>query len=614
MSSIPPADSTVQAISCQTAIRPMWIRALIVIVVLATFAPVCRHAFVTWDDNYTLNENPLIQHPSPASLLFYWRHGFMDLYVPVTYTAWTGVAFVSQVIGHRDPTGKLDPRVFHAASVLVHAVNALLVFGLLRLLLRRAWPAAAGALLFALHPVQVETVAWASGLKDLLCGMFSLIALGQYVRAIQPAEAGQADRSVQRRRAHYILGLAAMLLGMLSKPTAMVTPLMALILDLLVLRRPWRKALVSIAPYVALAVPCLIWTKLWQPANYLRHIPLWQRPLIAADALAFYLFKLLIPVHLAYDYSRAPWVVIGKGWAFFTWLLPATFAATLLIFRKRAALLIAAALLLVAGVAPVLGFSTFDFEMISTVADHYLYLAMLGPALAAAWTLTLVPGRSSFSATQPMAALPRWPAWVAGLTLAVLAARSADQERYWQDSRTFFSHALAVTPQSWSSWYGLGCLSHTEGRELAARATAEAADLSSSSRDRLAANDKLSEAMDYYEHTIRLNPNDVAGRHGYAALLMYFGRNREAVQAFAEVLRRRDTMSPAAQSQFYPDTDLLGQCLYNTGRPDLAIRAFRDALRLRPPPPGAAEHLKAMEAILAARTRQHLAVTGLPSN
>lgn len=201
------------------------------------------------------------------------------------------------------------------------------------------------------------------------------------------------------------------------------------------------------------------------------------------------------------------------------------------------------------------------------------------------------------------------PAWIAAVALAALAARSADQERHWQDSRTFFSYALEVTPRSWSSWYGLACLSHVQGRELATRATAEAAAGQSSRQDRMAANGKLHEALEFYEQTLRLNPDDVAGRHGYAAILMYFGRSREAAEAFVEVLRRRDMMAPAARIQYFQDTDLLGQCLYNSGRPDLAVRAFRAAVRLQPPPPGSVEHLRTMEAILAARAKPGPAIT-----
>jgi tetratricopeptide (TPR) repeat protein len=518
----------------------------------------------------------------------------MDLYVPVTYTAWSGVALVSRAVS-RD--GSPDPRVFHAASVLVHAFNAVLVFLLLRRLLKIPWPAAAGAMLFALHPVQVETVAWASGFKDLLCATFSLIALHQYVLAVQTTAADERARSIGRRRLHHALGLLGMLLGMLSKPTAMVTPMLAVAIDLLVLGRSWRRVLFSATPYFALAIPCVVWTKLCQPASYLRHVPVWQRPLIAADALAFYLYKLLLPVRLTYDYGRSPWTIFQKHWAWFTWLAPAGVAAGLIVSRQRARPLVAAALLLVIGVAPVLGLTTFDFEMISTVADHYLYLAMLGPALAAAWALTRLPAAN------------RLPALATCLVLALCAARSADQMRHWQDSRAFFAHTLELNPQSWSAWYGLGYLDHMEGRELAARATAEAAHGIDPTPDRLAANDRLREAMNSYQHAVELNEFDLAAHHGYGAMLLYFGRYQEAGRQFVEVLRRRNSLAPSMRPNYYADTDFLGQCLFFCGRADEAAEVFRDAAALRPAPADAALHLRAAEAVVARRNAARPAIT-----
>lgn len=569
--------------------RHAWIRPLILVAVLVVFAPICRHAFVAWDDDYTIEQNPRMQHPSAQTLLHYWRHGFMDLYVPVTYTVWTGLAMASKAIGRAGWKEGLDPLFFHAASVAVHAINALLVYSLLRRLLRTPWPAAGGALLFALHPVQVETVAWTSGMKDLLCGMFSLLALNQYVCAVEPDAPGAEQASEKRRRVHYAIGMAAMLLGMLSKPTAMVTPLLATVIDLLLLRRPWRRVLISVAPYFLLAIPCMIWTKLCQPARFLREVPLWHRGLVAADALAFYLCKLVFPAHLTYDYGRAPWTIFQKHWAWFTWLLPAAVAAGLFVYRRRTTPLTAAAILLVVGVAPVLGFTSFDFEMISTVADHYLYLAMLGPALAAAWALAYVRAK------------PQRLAVATSMILALLAARSADQVRHWQNSRTFFMHAIELNPESWSSWYGLAFVNHMEGRELATQATAEAGQGLDAMPDRVAANELLNAALECYRRTIEINVYDVAAHHGYATMLMYFGRHEEAAREFLAVVRLRDSLGPASQPNYYVDNDLLGQCLLYCGRADEAANAFRAALLLQPAPPEAAAHLKVAENVLAAR-------------
>lgn len=569
---------------------------LIVAATLAAFAPVVRHEFVAWDDDFTLQLNPRMRNPSVENMAYYWRHSFMDLYVPVTYTVWSGLAFVAKAIGTPGPDGSPDPRIFHAASILVHAINATLVFWLLRRFLKKPWPAAAGALLFALHPLQVEAVAWASGLKDLLCATFCLTAVAQYVQSVQPAESGEAERSPARRRVHYALSLAAMALGMLSKPGAIIVPALIVVIDLLMLGRPWRRVLASAAPFVLLAVPCIVWTRICQPSDYLRYVPLWKRPLVAADALAFYLYKLLVPARQAFDYGRSPWAIFEKHYGWFTWVVPATIAVALFVRRRTATTLVAAALLTVIGVAPVLGFNSFDFEMISTVADHYFYLAMLGPALAAAWAVDRWMAHVGADAQ-------RRPAVLCGLILCLFAARTLDQERHWRDSREFFTHTLAVNPDSWSSWFGLGYINHTEGRELLVKATAEAKAGNDPTVDQLEGKAMLADAMECYRRTVLLSDYNVAAYHGYGAMLMFFGRFDEAADEFRQVLGRRNHLRPIVRSKYYDDTDLLGQCLMACGKPDEAVLAFRAATRLDPPPAEAAAHLRAAEMVLAQRDK-----------
>src|SRR5258706_771380 len=116
--------------------------------------------------------------------------------------------------------GPLPAGLFHAASLLFHILTSLVVFALLRRLVVNPTAVLFGALLFALHPVQVETVAWASGLKDVLCGFLILTAVWQYLRF--------ASAQPPRPRLPYVLAPAAFVLAILAKPTAMVTPLLAL--------------------------------------------------------------------------------------------------------------------------------------------------------------------------------------------------------------------------------------------------------------------------------------------------------------------------------------------------------------------------------------------------
>lgn len=580
---------------------------MLMALVLLTFVSVCRHDFVNWDDPETIQENPRITHPSPGNVWYYWRHPHMGLYVPVTYTVWSALAAVARVDGPDAPPGTLDAGVFHAASLVLHLLNVLLVYAILRRLLSREMSArsaslcgAAGALLFGLHPVQVETIAWASGMKDLLCATFTLAAVREYLRYARPDLKQGADGTASPARwRHYALGMAALLLAMLSKPTAMVTPLLLLVIDALVLRRPLRVVLRSVVPWFALVAPCLVWTKLIQPGTYLVQTPLWARPLVAADALAFYLYKLVWPTHLGLDYGRTPGAVIEHHWAFYTWLVPMAVLLALVVWRKRpaAGMLAAAGLLLVAGVAPVLGLTPFMFQSISTVADHYLYLAMLGPALAAAFLLGQRPWAAQSTGRRRRI--------VATLVLGWLAACSATQTTYWQDGETLFRHALEVNPRSGTACNNLASLAYGQGQALA-RAAGLAADrhqMRLAAEQHARAEARFREAYEMSARALELNPKNLAAWHSLAMLQLHFGQFPEAAATFAQVVVLRDRLSPEARASFYEDSDLLGTALMASGRTAEAVECLKAALRLNPAPEQAAKHLAAAEAILAAAHR-----------
>ena len=149
--------------------------------VLAALYPLARHDFIDWDDPHNLFENPAYNPPTLRGLARHWSAPLAGLYVPVLYTAWYPLAVLARNAGQPD---QLDPRVFHVASIVVHGLCALAVYALLHELLVRVArrdrsstsrfasiaAAAIGAAIFAVHPVQVESVAWISGFKDVLCG------------------------------------------------------------------------------------------------------------------------------------------------------------------------------------------------------------------------------------------------------------------------------------------------------------------------------------------------------------------------------------------------------------------------------------------------------------
>ena len=536
---------------------PAWAVPILLVAVVLTFLPVCRHAFVAWDDERTIQENPRIQHPTLENVGYYWSHPHLGLYIPVTNTVWSAVACVAQLRGPGIEAGTLDPRIFHAVSLATHALSALLVYALLRRLVKLPWPALAGAMFFALHPLQVEAIAWASGLKDLLCGTFSLLALWQYVLA------ADAQLATEKRRIHYAAAILAFALAMLSKPAAMVTPALALVIDRMILGRQWRPALKAAVPCLALAVPCAVWTKLFQPGTNLVHVPLWARPLVAADALAFYVYKLFLPVRLGLDYGRTPAFVLSHPGAYLTWLGPALVAAALVLWRRHPAARAgaAAALLAAVAVSPMLGLTPFAFQTVSTVADHYVYLSMLGPAFAVGWAFAHVP------IEKPTA--PRNVGMVAVAALALLAIRSADQMRFWQDTPALMRHAIEVNPRSWPAYTNLANCEYERGRTLLLEAALAKEDGNSAgaAEAQAAAESRLREAEGLFDRALELYPDNIAARHGRGIVRLHFGRPAQAAEDFAQVLVLRDRLAPEDRPSFYADSELLAGALMRSRQP-----------------------------------------------
>jgi hypothetical protein len=479
---------------------------LIVIIVALVFGRVIGQRISPIDDRQTIFANPKMNRPDPPELRgdggggWYWKHGAQGLFIPVTYSVWFLLAMVSWSQRPDEFGTRLDPRIFHAASLLLHIGNTLLVYWLLRKLLRTRRvqsyvPALAGALIYGLHPLQVESVAWISGMKDLLYCGFSLTALLAYVRAIEPAD-GSGDVP-WKRVASYLGGIAAMVVGMLCKPTAMVVPLLALVIDLLILRRRWMKAALAVLPYLIAAIPLMIVAKIMQPALGVPTPSLWQRPIVAGASLAFYLGKLIAPVRLAFDYGWRPVEMLQKPWFWWIAAIPLVLGIILVAARQRRTWLLAGALIGAAALLPMLGWTPFLFQFYSTVADHYMVLAMLGAAIAVAGLLSCRSDK------------PRQPALAAVAVISIiLGIISFRQLGHWGTPENILQQMLAVNPQSALALNDMGEIyiarNDLKNAEIAFAAT-------------------------------QANPLETSGTENLIHLYAIEGRPRKAVEAFGQL-------------------------------------------------------------------------------
>ncbi len=497
--------------------------------VMAVFFRVLGHEFLDFDDNLNVYENPLLINLSPASLLRFWMKPYEGLYIPLTYSLWAALAKLSTLLPAVDGA-QFNPRLFHGANLILHGANTIVLFFLLRLLVKKDWPAAAGALLFALHPVQVEEVAWVTGLKGVLSGFFSLLALWQYARHGSLTDQAPAGRWPW----HYLWATLFFLAAMLAKPSAVVLPLLAGLVGVLLLGMPVRRVVRELVPWLVLIIPVVVLTKLSQPDSQHGFLPsIGQRFLIAGDALSFYFGKLVLPVKLSADYGRTPELVLGHPLVYATGLLP-YLLASLFLWKCRNAWALAAVGIIIVVLAPVLGFVPFTFQDTSTVADRYLYLALVGPALLAAWLLARCPSlglRIVFAGV-----------------IAALAIKSAVQVQSWRDSWTFNNYTLASNPNSWLGYHNLGLWYFEK--------------------------DQLQEAIDNYEKALALKPTSYKAYNNLGMIFNRLGRKQEAIDSYKKAL--------AIKPDYALGHNNVAVIYKELGQYDQAITYYRQALVLQP--------------------------------
>ncbi len=447
------ATASADRVSQRTLANPrrrLWAPSLVIGLTLLTYLPVCWAGFTVWDDQNILYRNTSLTPPTAQSLRTWWAAPHQRLYTPVAYTIWGAIAWVAT--RPPDPAYQitLDPHVFHVANLLIHLGGSAVAYGLLRRLIGSDWPACAAALVFACHPLQVESVAHASGIQGLLCGFFSLAATRLYLAAVAPAETSSPDSgrltrwhgralSATARRWRYTGATVLFVCAVLSKPLGMVVPLLAGSLDLLWLGRPLRRVVRSVGPWLIVSMACGALARTIQTApRFDVVISPYQRPLIAGFTVAFYLYKVVFPVWLGIVYGQTPAHLFNHDLVWVAWLLPAALARWLAVERVVRRPLIAAAAWFVLAMAPVLGFVRFDFQVFSTVADRYAYLPLFGVAIAVAWGVSRLEAAAARGRRIKRA--------ICVVVLGALAARSFGQALVWHDSTSLFRNAYLVNP------------------------------------------------------------------------------------------------------------------------------------------------------------------------
>jgi len=527
-----------------------WLAPLIFAATLACYFPALRGGLL-WDDDAHVTRPDL---RSWSGLERIWCEvGATQQYYPVLHSAFW--------IEHRlwgDAT-----LGYHLLNVFLHAAAACLFTVILR---RMAVPGAVLAgLVFALHPVCVESVAWISEQKNTLSTVFYLCAALAYLRFDeqrgQAASANPTRRISARGLTPYVLATAFFMLALLSKSVTATLP--AALLVVLWWKRgglSWRRDVVPLAPFFACGLGAGLFTA-WverhllgaEGADYaLGFLP---RCLLAGRVTWFYLGKLLWPANLIFIYPR--WEVSGAAfWQYAFPLAALAVLAALWRLRRRARGPLAAALFFTGSLFPAMGFfNAYPFRY-SFVADHFQYLASLGViALAASGLGGMIGDRNPGGAG-------RWrpTGWRNLLVAAIVCSLGIltwRQCRMYRDLPTLYRTTIARNPACWMAYGNLGTL--------------------------LLASGPSAEALADLGRAVQLNPRFAEGQFNLANALRAQGRTQEAIARYGEALRLRPD---------YPEAhDNLGTSLLSLGRTTEAIAHYRAALELRPTYPEAEVNL-----------------------
>ena len=489
------------------------------------FAPTLRNGFIeVYDDGKYVTENPHVRHGLDAASLRW-------ALTTTTASNWHPLTWLSHIADVS--ISGMQPAGHHRQSVILHALSAALLFLSLERLTGHTGRSAAAAVLFAVHPLRLESVAWVAERKDVLSGLLFMLVLWTYARYA-------ADPRPRRMAA-----VAAVLaLGLMAKPMLVTAPFVLLLLDAWPLGRTktetWRRLAVEKAPLFAVSTAsCLItlWAQRAHAVRSLQEFPFGVRIENAIVAYAAYIGKTVWPAKLAVLYPH-------PGTGLEAWKILVSLgvlgAITWLVFAlRRSKPWLPVGWLWYAGMlVPVIGLVQVGQ---AGMADRYTYLPSVGLALMVCWS---VPATTRIAAAAGAAAL-------------VLAAATWRQAGYWADSVSLFTRAIEVTRDNGIAHANLGLALYKRG--------------------------DAASAIRHYQEAIRIFPRFVEARSNLGVAYADAGRFEDALAEYRRALEL-DPSDPDVYNN-------LGTAYYRAHRLDEALENFRQAVRLMPDHAGATYNL-----------------------
>jgi tetratricopeptide (TPR) repeat protein len=589
---------------------PPWLLAAgLVLGTMALYWPATHCDFVNYDDDYNLTENALVLKGVT------WEGIKEFFFNPFVLPIWTPLTMSSHMVAVQ--VFGLNPWGHHMINVVLHGLNAALVFALLQQMTGAKWRSLWVAVFFAFHPLRVEAAAWVTQRRELLTAFFGLLSLIAYVRyaqaRMQDAEgrrhktegsdthhatrstshvsrlAGNGSRTMGYRLLWYWVSWCCFGLACLSKPNAVTWPFVLLLLDYWPLRRldlstlhALRSTLLGLVrekiPFfvivVCLGIGSTLVLKLNAAMEPGSRLPLGGRVGNAMISYCGYLGKLFWPTDLAVLYphpgqSPLGLVVLAGG-------LLLGISALFLAWPRRHPYLLMGWLWFCGTLVPVSAVVTIGSQAMS---DRWSYVPSLGAIILAIWGAgELARGRRYLELALPVGA---------GVAMVLCWAMTREQLGYWKDSEALFRHTIEVTKGNYGAYNNLGSALSKKGQfDEAVRQFQEALRIKPDYPQAqinlgvvLSQKGEPGQAIQHLQEAIRLSPNFRDGRYLLGLALVQNGQLDEAIHQFEETLRVR----PDHVGAHYD----LGLALGRKGQMDGAIYHLRETIRLSPDHAGA---------------------------
>ena len=486
---------------------------------LVVYLSAMQSGFV-WDDDCMLTNNRVLKE---KGLYDSWFTTSQPNYWPITSTSY----WVEHKLWGLNPAG------YHITNILIHTICALLIWRILILLkIPVAWPA---ALIFAVHPVNVESVAWIAQRKTLLATLFFLITLLLYLKF-------ENNSSLLL----YWLSAGTFVLAMLSKGSVVGLPIVLLLAAWWQRGTVSRRDLLRSAPFFAVSA-VMSCVEIWFQYNraiggdVIRSDNFFARLAGAGMAVWFYIYKAILPINLIFIYPR--WQIDPKNWLFFVPLM--ALAGLFLLFwlyrKSWGRPFLFALSYYVVMLLPILGFFNIYFMRYSLVADHYQYASIIG-------IISLIAGVCYYIAGRLGGQWNNRVKTAAAVIVVVLGILTLRQSRAYANAETLWNDTLRKNPNSWVAHNNLGSALLQQG--------------------------KINEAISHYYQILKTRPDDAEAHNNLGIALGTQGRFVQAFEHYLQALQIRPDFADAHYN--------FGNALQACGQLDEAVKEYRKALLIKP--------------------------------